>query len=348
MLAPEKIEEILRQEEYGQKEYWKFYQKNPKAYDRPINNWEEFCSRFSEKLPENSPTLIKEFLSEKEFFPNEDVQVYCFKNVRYCPPFLHKLEFIKIVYIIEGSAVFYLNDRRFEMTEGNFCIVAPEVKQALFTADPKGIAINILMRASTFTKTFSVLLSEQGILGDFFSRMAYTNYCNRVLFFNAKPDRRMKQTVLGLYDQVQLEVKKSNLVQESYVCIFLGEGIRRHSQDMKILEGLDGSVWQIPEILQDIRTHLQAITLKELASRWNRSEDSLRYELKMETGYSFFRLLNDIRIQTAADLLCRTRKSIEEIIEEIGCNDSTAFYRNFKKRYGMTPQTYRIEKSGKV
>ena len=113
----------------------------------------------------------------------KDVQVHCFKNVRFCPPFLHKLEFIKIVYIMEGTAVFYLSDKRYDMSEGNFCIVAPGVEQALFTADSNGIAVNILMRASTFTRTFSTLLYEQGILGNFFWKMAYTNYCNRVLFF---------------------------------------------------------------------------------------------------------------------------------------------------------------------
>ena len=37
----------------------------------------------------------------------------------------------------------------------------------------------------------------------------------------------------------------------------------RHSQNMKILEGFDGSVWQIPEILQDMKQHLQDITLIE-------------------------------------------------------------------------------------
>ena len=154
----------------------------------------------------------------------------------------------------------------------------------------------------------------------------------------------MKQTVLRLYEQAQLETKKSNLVQESYVCILLGEGIRRHRQNMKILEGFDGSVWQIPEILQDMKQHLQDITVKELASRWNRREDTLRHELKMETGYSFSQLLGDIRLQTAADLLCRTNKSVEEIMEEVGCGDSAAFYRNFKRRYGVTPQTYRIQR----
>ena len=137
MSVSKQLEEILRQEEHGQKEYRNLYQKNPAAYDSPIRSWKEFRERFSTEIAKEAPTPIKGFLSEKEIFPNEDVQVHCFKNVRFCPPFLHKLEFIKIVYIMEGTAVFYLGDKQYDMSEGNFCIVAPGVEQALFTADFK-------------------------------------------------------------------------------------------------------------------------------------------------------------------------------------------------------------------
>lgn len=106
MSVSKQLEEILRQEEHGQKEYRNLYQKNPAAYDSPIRSWKEFRERFSTEIAKEAPTPIKGFLSEKEIFPNEDVQVHCFKNVRFCPPFLHKLEFIKIVYIMEGTAVF--------------------------------------------------------------------------------------------------------------------------------------------------------------------------------------------------------------------------------------------------
>ena len=144
-----------------------------------------FVSVFSTEIAKEAPTPIKGFLSEKEIFPNEDVQVHCFKNVRFCPPFLHKLEFIKIVYIMEGTAVFYLGDKQYDMSEGNFCIVAPGVEQALFTADSNGIAVNILMRASTFTRTFSTLLYEQGILGDFFWKNGVHQLLqSRIIFFS--------------------------------------------------------------------------------------------------------------------------------------------------------------------
>ena len=112
MSVSKQLEEILRQEEYGQKEYRNLYQKNPTAYDSPIRSREEFRESFSTEKTKEATTPVKGFLSEKEIFTNEDVQVHCFKNVRFCPPFLHKLEFIKIVYIMEGTAVFYLSDKR--------------------------------------------------------------------------------------------------------------------------------------------------------------------------------------------------------------------------------------------
>ena len=83
MSVSKQLEEILRQEEHGQKEYRNLYQKNPAAYDSPIRSWKEFRERFSTEIAKEAPTPIKGFLSEKEIFPNEDVQVHCFKNVRF-------------------------------------------------------------------------------------------------------------------------------------------------------------------------------------------------------------------------------------------------------------------------
>ena len=46
MSVSKQLEEILRQEEHGQKEYRNLYQKNPAAYDSPIRSWKEFRERF--------------------------------------------------------------------------------------------------------------------------------------------------------------------------------------------------------------------------------------------------------------------------------------------------------------
>lgn len=343
MLTLENTEELLLRQGFGEEVYRELYSRCPEAYQEPIHNWDELRMRFGRPIMEEPPTIVKEYLTEAEFFALKDLPVSCFANVRFCPPFLHKLEFIKIVYILKGTAFFYLNGRKYEMHEGNFCIVSPGLEQAVFTGDDTSVAVNILLKASTFTEAFSAILTEQGVLADFFGKLAYTKYYNRVLFFTCGPDEKMKNAVLRLFHELNQEKQPSSLICESYVCIFLGEGIRKHRHELIYLEGLDEKVFPIPDILQYMKKHMRDITLEELAEKWGkgRREEDIQFELKMETGYSFNSLLADLRLQKAADLLRKTQRSIEAIMEEIGWKDSAAFYRSFRKRYGKTPQDYR-------
>lgn len=341
MLTEKEIEDILAAKDSTEISYKQLYQAYPGAFEQPIQSWQEFMGRFPYRIPDKSPSLINDILTEEEFFANPEIHVNCFKNTRYCPPFLHRLDFIKIVYMLRGTSLFYINGSRYFMQEGHFCIVSPGIEQAMFTSDDSSVAVNILLRASGFMQKFSTILMEQGVLSSFFWRMAMTKYCNEVLYFKAPSDQCLRRIVLRIFDEVNLQPQPSSVVQESYVNILLGEMMRRHRNDLIEIEGLDENVYQIPAILSDMKQHMADVTPAWLAARWKMSEDDIQNTLKLETGYSFSHLLNDLRLQRAADLLEGTNYSVERIMEEIGVFDSTFFYKSFKKRYGMTPQQYK-------
>lgn len=346
MLLLDDVEKALSDKDPREDEYRELYEKCPEAYREPIRCWEDLRLRFDRPIVQDPPTVVKDYLTETEFFWAKDIPVNCFANVRFCPPFLHKLEFIKIVYILKGTALFYLNGRQYRMTEGNFCIVSPGVEQAVFTGDEMSVAVNILLKASTFTEAFPAILTEQGVLADFFGKLVYTGYCNRVLYFACGPDVKLKNTVLRLYHEIHQEESWSSLLLESYVCIFLGEGIRKHKKELIYLEGLNENVYLIPEILQYMKEHLKDITLTEMARKFGKGRrvEDIQFELKMETGYSFNNLLTDLRLQKAAELFRNTLQSVESVMEEIGWKDSASFYRSFRKRYGKTPHEYRLHR----
>ena len=65
--------------------------------------------------------------------------------------------------------------------------------------------------------------------------------------------------------------------------------------------------------------------------------------IKQKTGYNFQELLQRKRFQMAVLLLCDTKLSIEEIALDVGYENQSYFFRQFKKRYGMTPHKYRKE-----
>lgn len=339
------VQELIKMDN-AEENYRLLYEMCPSAFEAPITSWQEMRERFKFAIPQESPTIVDMLLTEREFFPHSNIEVNCFKNKRFCPAFLHKMEFIKIVYVFTGSAYFYFNQKRYNLKQGQFCIVSPGIEQAVFSYHDDDVVINILLRSSTFTNAFSALLMEQNILSNYFWKMSYTKYSKQVLMFTNETDEILEKMVMKLYYEVNMEVQPSNLILKSYVMIFLGEVLRGQHETILTLAETDTEVYQIPIILQDIKRNLNSVTLKWLAQKWSMSENRMNHYLKSEIGYSFSYLLTDLRMRQAAIMLLKTNDSIERITEEVGINDLTYFYKNFKKRYGMTPQSYR-EHSGK-
>ena len=50
-----------------------------------------------------------------------------------------------------------------------------------------------------------------------------------------------------------------------------------------------------------------------------------------------------MRFETAVLLLLDTDLAIEEIALDVGYENQSYFFRQFRKRYGMTPRRYRVE-----
>jgi len=79
---------------------------------------------------------------------------------------------------------------------------------------------------------------------------------------------------------------------------------------------------------------------KEIASRLNMSESTLRRKLRAE-GTSFQKLLDQLRAQLAHKHLKFTRVPVAEVARLVGFEDTTNFRRSFKKWTGTTPSSYR-------
>lgn len=163
--------------------YRKLYLRNPRAFEQPVKSWAEFCRNYQalEKnqetiLPLLPPTAMASFFTEAEYFSEESWgEVNVNSNAQYCPAFLHKLEFIKLIYVFRGNCRFYREGKWYEMTAGNACIVAPDVEQTVFSCADEDVVLNLLIRRSTFLESFWELLetSDGGRIADFFWRMLY-------------------------------------------------------------------------------------------------------------------------------------------------------------------------------
>ena len=325
--------------------YKRLYEMMPEEWEIPVNDWTEVVHKCHKKgikfIPEKEPTKMGNVLNEEDFFTSSEEEVKCIRNSRYCPPFIHRLEFIKVIYVLSGQVVVYLNDIQYEMNAGNFCIVTPGIKHTVFSKQDEDSVINILMRISSFSNAFSGILMEQNILSDFFWKILYTKHSNRMLLFRCPNDPKLDRWVENIFEESERESGASNLLMKSYAMIFLGIVMREHLSELQLLEELMDDVYVLPAIIQYIKNNLKTVTMEELTRHFEMNESELRHYIVRESGYTFNYLLRDLRLRKAVYLLKNTNKSVERIIEEVGYYNITNFYRSFKKQYGKTPQGYR-------
>ena len=103
---------------------------------------------------------------------------------------------------------------------------------------------------------------------------------------------------------------------------------------------------QYSPVIRDVLDYIsinytQDISLHELSGRNHVSEEHLSRLFKKELGVPLTTYIRYLRTKKAAELLKTSKLSIAEIAMYVGYPDSNYFVKVFKKRYGMTPSTYR-------
>lgn len=89
------------------------------------------------------------------------------------------------------------------------------------------------------------------------------------------------------------------------------------------------------------RRYHEQITIAKLADLCFMSISSFRANFSMETGMSPQEYIIHTRMQYAKHYLENTSMTIQEICQNCGFSDTANFYKQFLKRYGISPSEYR-------
>lgn len=93
--------------------------------------------------------------------------------------------------------------------------------------------------------------------------------------------------------------------------------------------------------LKQIEESYRTASLSQIAQKYNQPISKLSRLIKRSTGHTYKELLQQRRFSKALQLLTDSTLSIEEIVAAVGYDNTSYFYRSFRKMYGMSPKTYR-------
>jgi AraC-like DNA-binding protein len=104
---------------------------------------------------------------------------------------------------------------------------------------------------------------------------------------------------------------------------------------------MDPRIAMALQILQ--RAYPQRLTLSRLGRQVGLSGSRFGYLFSRETGSTFKREVQEMRLRQAKEFLADCTLSVKEVCFRVGYRWSPNFTRDFKMRFGMTPSQFRRE-----
>jgi YesN/AraC family two-component response regulator len=115
----------------------------------------------------------------------------------------------------------------------------------------------------------------------------------------------------------------------------------KNSQDIEIYSVDNYEKLLIIQSLKYIEEFYKKATLFELSENLSQPDYKISKLIKKHTKMTFKELLQEKKLSKAIELIKSTNYSIVEIMELIGYENPTYFYKIFKEKFGMTPREYR-------
>lgn len=253
---------------------------------------------------------------------------------------VHTHNYIEVIYMCSGSTTHIIDGKKVVLQTGDLLFLNQNVKQEVFPADAGDIAVNFIILPEFFDTVFTMLGEEENLLRDFLvgclcERDAQIHYLHfqvadvlpiqnlvENLIWSLKNDssnkRHINQVTMGL-----LFLQLLNYTDQMYAS--------SHSFEEKL----------ILHVLHYIDEHYKDASLTELAKELGYDVYWLSRTIKKYTGQTYKALLQTKRFNQALYLLQHTTLSVNDIILATGYDNTSYFYRTFKRRFNLSPSDYR-------
>jgi YesN/AraC family two-component response regulator len=90
-----------------------------------------------------------------------------------------------------------------------------------------------------------------------------------------------------------------------------------------------------------------SLCLQSVADMVNLSPSYVGKQFRDEEELSVAKYITSVRMKHAADLLGQTDSSVNAIMEKVGFVNQSYFFKLFKQHFGLTPNEYKTDYSGK-
>ncbi|MDE7342329.1 MAG: AraC family transcriptional regulator [Lachnospiraceae bacterium] len=257
----------------------------------------------------------------------------------------HSHNYVEMVYMCSGSTTHIINDKeRIILQEGDLLFLNQNATQEILPAGKNDIAVNFIILPEFFDHAFS-MIERENILHDFLiSVLSQDSSLSSYLHFQAKEILPVQNLIENMIWTLLHKKAGTNTINQTTMgLLFLNLSMFADTINQDDPNQYEQNL--VFSVLKYIETHYKNGSLTEVAEELKQPAYFISRLLKKYTDSNFKELLQQRKLQQAAYLLSQTPLTVDAVMENIGYDNSSYFYRKFREKYGCSPRKYR--ESGK-
>lgn len=295
------------------------------------------------KVSKELYTSKTNFIIESEKFLSKEKMIMVRQHTRFVDFPLHKHDYIEVNYVYNGKLEQTVGGKPIILKKGELLLLNQHIEHEIKPCAKEDIVINFIIRPAFFDFIFSYL-SSGNIVSDFLLSSLYNNTQNgQFLYFKVSEVEGIQDLIRKMIHEIMYPTTFSESAIKLYMGLVMIELIK-NSDRVERKEEASITHYMVVESLKYIEEHYKEASLYELAEQLNQSHYGLSKTIKKATSRTFKDLLQERRLGKAKELLEGTDLPIASIVEQVGYDNISYFYRIFKGKFGQTPKEFRANK----
>lgn len=243
------------------------------------------------------------------------------RKATHLPPHLHKS--VECVLVTEGTLAIGVGPELYQMKEGDFGIVFPDLIHHYQVFGEERCRAIYLYVDPSLSASFLPILQQQ------------SPKCPVI------PKKNVDQDIVYALNSLlrQRRGKKDPVLQQAFVQIILARSLPQFHLVEKSTIGSDDIVYQtVSYIAANFR---ESISLTQMAKDLGFSPYTLSRVFSGTFHKNFNQYVNEVRLEYASSLLLYTNQSITNVYMNAGFESQRTFNRVFSEKFHMSPREYR-------
>lgn len=251
----------------------------------------------------------------------------------------HTHNFVEMVYMCAGETTHVIDGAQVTLKQGELLLLAPKAVQEVLPARETDIAVNFIILPAFFDKALEMLGAEQNRVVDFLvGCLSSDTPTVRFLHFDVAdvlPIQNLLENLIWTLLHNELNRRR---IRETTMGLLMMQ-LANH-MDRLIGEGSDATRFSAA-VLRYVDARYRDGDLQELAMELHMHWSAVSKRITRYFGCTFKELLQQKRLQKAADRLVATDLSVGDVILSVGYENTSHFHRIFRQKYGVSPRQYR-------